>query len=169
MKIWLYIGFGLTALWLQLTLAPLLSVFGYKPNIALMILLLLGFRWRDEWLFLFGAVLGLMMDVFSHGVLGLYGISFFSAAFLSRYTGESIYENNLLISMGVISALSFGHGFVAVSLFESFYPEIPWWEWMFFKELPLAFIHGLYTPLLFLPLVWLEKRLKLTELLGIAL
>ena len=163
MKLWFYIGSGLVALWLQLTFASTLSIGGMKPNLSLMLLLLVGFRWMDHWLFIFGALLGLTVDVFSHGMLGFYGITFFFAAVVARFAGQAMYENNVWISMGIVAGLSLIHGIFVVTLFEIIDPEIPWWSWMFFKELPLALYHGVLTPLIFFPLVWLEKKYDLTE------
>ena len=72
----------MVALGLQVTIAPSLSLWGQKPNLALIILLLLGFRWMDPWLFILGAAMGLAVDVFSHGILGVYGISFLMWVFI---------------------------------------------------------------------------------------
>ena len=163
MKPWLYLGMVLGSLWLQLTLAPHLALFGLKPNLMLLILLVVGIRWIDPWLFIPAITMGLAMDVFSHGVLGIYGISFLLISFLARYVGFLIYENSLWFTMVAVTGLSLAEGFISLSIFEILDGRFEWWNWLFRIVIPLAFYQGLLSSLLFYLLLKLEKVLKLSE------
>ena len=54
MKFLIYAGIGIATLWLQLTLAPLVALFGMKANLLLLTVLVIGLRWSDPWYFLYG-------------------------------------------------------------------------------------------------------------------
>ena len=77
MKVWVFLAIGVATLWLQLTVAPYLALFGLKPNLMLLAVLLLALRRQEPWMFVYAAVAGLALDVFSHGIIGVYGPSFF--------------------------------------------------------------------------------------------
>jgi len=167
MKLLAYVGIGVVALWLQVTLAPYVSVGGIKPNLPLVTVLVLGLRWMDPWLFVYGAITGLAVDVFSHGVLGVYASSFFAVSFLARVAGNALYENNPLFTALLTAGLTLVEGGIAVSLFKLHDPGVSWWAWMLADVLPQAVYHAV----LAVPVWWvigrLERRLKLQGRSGI--
>lgn len=163
MKVLVYAAIGIATLWLQLTVAPLVAIFGYKPNLLLLSVIVIGLRWLEPWLFLYAVVAGLALDVFSHGVLGIYAISFYAMSFLARFVGLSVYENSLLVGVVAVGGISLVEGFVSVTLFEMLDGGVPWWGWMGAQVLPGAFINALWSPLVFYALGRLERRLRLSE------
>ena len=163
MRVFLFVGLGIGMLWLQLTLAPLLALFGYKPNLLLLSVAVIGLRWAEPWLFLYGVGAGLLLDVFSHGVLGLYGISFFALSFLSRLIGVSVYEHSLLLGVAAVFGLSLAEGMVSVTLLEWLDESVPWWHWMLANVLPTALVNALWSPLLFYGLGRLERWARPAE------
>ena len=163
MKPWIYLGIGLGALWLQLTVFPYLSVFGIKPNLLLLTVLVLGLRWMAPWLFVYGSLAGIALDVFSHGMLGVYGISFFLISILSIYVGSSIYENTVWFTMAAVAGLTLAEGVISISIFEILDGATPWWQWLFRKVLPASIYHAVLAPFLVWGLARLERRLKLAD------
>lgn len=162
MKGWIFLGLGLASLWLQLSVAPLASVFGVKPNLVLMTVILAGLRWQHPWLFVYGALTGLGMDVFSHGVLGVYGITYLLISLLTLYTARSVYENNLWFTMLAVGGLTLAEGLMAITIFEVLDVRSPWWDWLFWRVVPLAFYHGLLaSPALF---CWVRAERQLRKL-----
>ncbi len=154
MKPLAYVGIGLVALWLQVALGPYAELGGIKPNLPLVTVVLLGLRWMDPWLFVYAAAMGLAVDVFSHGVLGIYGISFFAVSFLARLAGTSLYENNVLFTALFVAGLSLAEGMIAVSLFKALDSGISWWSWVLGDVLPQAVYHAV----LAVPVSWLLGR-----------
>ena len=146
MKGWIFLGLGIASLWLQLTVAPLASLFGVKPNLVLLTVVLAGLRWQDPWLFVYGALTGLGMDVFSHGNLGVYGTTFLLVSLLTLYTARSVYENNLWFTMLAVAGLTLAEGVMAITIFEILDPRTQWWDWLFKGAVPLAVYHGLLAP-----------------------
>ncbi len=163
MKFLTFIGLGIVMLWLQLTVAPLMALFGYKPNLLLLSVVVIGLRRLEPWLFLYAAFAGLSMDVFSHGLLGVYALSFFAVSFLSRLIGVSVYENSLLLGMGAVFAISLVEGLVSVTLFAWLDETVPWWHWMLADVVPTAMVNALWSPLVFYGLSRLERWARLSQ------
>jgi rod shape-determining protein MreD len=160
MKALAYAAIAIATLWLQLTVAPLLSVFGYKPNLLLLSLVVMGLRWQEPWLFLYAVFAGLAMDSFSHGLLGIYALSFYAASFLARLIGVSIYENSLLLGMGCVLGVSVAEGLVSITLFDLLEGGVPWWNWLFTGVLPGALVNALWSPLVFYAFGRLERWVR---------
>ena len=166
MKRWLYLGIGIGALWIQLTVFSWLSVFGLKPNLLLLTVLVLGLRWMEPWLFVYAALAGLALDVFSHGVLGIYGLSMFLTAFAALYVGNAMYENSLWFIVSAVAGLSLFEGVVSVSIFEMLDPNVPWWNWLLTRSLPVSVYHGFLAPFLLWGMIRLERLLKIGDMMG---
>ncbi len=165
MKPWIYLAMGVGSLWLQLTVVPFAAVSGVKPNLMLLVVLLIALRWQEPWLFVFAAAGGLALDVFSHGVVGVYGISYFLISLLALYAGRSVYENNLWFTMGAVAGLTLLEGAIALAIFEVLDQATPWWSWLLRRVVPQAVYHGLLAPFLLYGLVRLERALKLTDII----
>ncbi|MCH7908649.1 MAG: hypothetical protein IIB38_03425 [Candidatus Hydrogenedentes bacterium] len=118
-------------------------------------------------LFVYAVLAGLALDVFSHGILGVYGISLFASAFAAIYVGNSMYENSLLFVVTAVAGLSLFEGVVSISIFELLDSSTPWWNWFLTRSLPVSIYHGLLAPVLLWGMVRLERWLKLGDVVGI--
>lgn len=156
-------GIGIATLWLQLTVAPLMALFGYKPNLLLLSVVVMGLRGLEPWLFLYGVGAGLALDAFSHGVLGIYALSFFAISFLARLIGVSVYENSLLLGVAAVFGVSLAEGFISVTLFQWLDEGVPWWRWMLTGVLPGALVNALWSPLVFYAFGRLERWVRPSE------
>jgi rod shape-determining protein MreD len=163
MKPWVFLAIGVGSLWLQLTVVPYAAISGLKPNLMLLAVLLLALRWQEPWLFVYAAIVGLALDVFSHGIVGVYAVSYFLVSLLALYAGRSVYENNLWFTMGAVAGLSLAEGVISSTIFELLDQSTPWWRWFFREVVPVSLYHGLLAPFLLYGLVRLERLLKLTE------
>ena len=163
MKFLLFAGIGIVTLWLQLTVAPLVSLFGYKPNLLLLTVAVIGLRWLEPWLFLYGVFAGISLDVFSHDVLGVYALSFFAISFLSRVIGVSMYENSLLVGVASVFGISLVEGIISITLFQFLDDSVPWWRWLATQVLPGAIVNALWSPLAFYALSRLERWVRVSE------
>lgn len=156
MRMLAYFGIGVSALWMQLALAPMLAIAGFKPNLLLVVVLVIGLRWFEPWLFIYAALTGLAHDSFSHGILGVYALSFFLVFFAARYAGLSIFDNSLLFTVLGVLGLSLMEGLISVTVFEYLDPSLPWWEWVLGKVIPGALFNSLLTP----PIWYLLTRIE---------
>lgn len=152
----IYVGLGWVMLWLQVTLAGSITVLGIVPNFLLITVLLCGVRWLDQWQFVYAALAGLAMDVFSHGILGVYGLSFFLVSFAARMMGLSMYENNLLSTMMLVMGLGTLEGTISVTILQFLDSSVPWWRWILTKVIPASLYLAVLTP----PFLWALERIE---------
>ncbi|MDH4247647.1 MAG: rod shape-determining protein MreD [Deltaproteobacteria bacterium] len=157
-----YVMLGLCGLWLQVTLAGSLAVGGIRPNLMLLLLLVVGLRWQDPWVFLFGALVGLAMDSFSHGILGLYAISYLLSSVFARATGQAINEQNVALNFLLVLMLSLTEGMISLGIFDYLNDSVPWWSWFFTRVIPGALYTALLSPVAFPLVIFLERSLKLS-------
>lgn len=149
-------GVGLGALWLQLSLSPLIAIAGFKPNLILVFMLVISLRWAGPWLFIYAALSGLAQDAFSHGLLGVYAFSFFLVFFPARQAGITVFEKNQIYAVVGVFILTLAEGLISVSVFEYLDPSVPWWNWMLGKVAPGAVFNSVLTP----PVWYLLSRLE---------
>ena len=161
MKGFLYTSLGLLAVWLQITVIPDFALWGIRPNLVLVTVLALTLRWRDTFVFVYAAVLGMALDSFTHGLLGMYGIAFFTAAIAARFAGGAMYEDNVFSTTIVVFALSIAQGIVFVSVFKVFDRQVPWWGWTLTRVLPEALYDALIAPVVFMGIARLERWTRL--------
>jgi rod shape-determining protein MreD len=160
MKALMYVGLALLTLGLQITVVPNLAVWGVRPNLVLVTLLAVALRWRDTFVFVYAALLGVALDSFSHGVLGVYGISFFGVALAARVAGGAMYEDNILSGTMAVFGLSLLEGIVFTSVFRVLDREVPWWNWVLARVLPGSLYNALLAPFVFMGLMRLERWLR---------
>jgi rod shape-determining protein MreD len=153
---------GTIAFWLQVTVMPGLSLFGVHPNLPLITVALFGMRWLHPGLYLYAALSGLALDSFSHGVLGVYGISFLVTAALANVAGVLIYEQNPLFTALAVAALTLAEGLASLLLLSMLGSEVAWASWLFGRVLPASLYHGVLTPVIFRVLRRMESALRLT-------
>ncbi len=153
-----YLAMGLSMLWLQVTLAGSMAIWGVAPNLLLLTVLLCGLRWQDRWQFAYAALAGLACDVFSHGMLGVYGLSFFLVSYAARLAGIAMYESNPLSLMVLVGGLSVMEGVLSTTIFNLLDGGAPWWHWLFTAVLPVALYHAVLTPLFLLAFERIERR-----------
>lgn len=147
---------GLVVFWIQVTLAPHLAVFGVQPDLLLITVILFGVRWVHPGLYLYAALTGLALDSFSHGILGVYGISYLITAGLANGAGLLIYEQNTLFLSGTVLGLTLAEGLVALTILQLLGSETAWVSWYFGRVLPQSVYHALLTP----PALWALRRLE---------
>lgn len=157
---------GLAAFWLQVTVVPHLSVFDVRPDLLLLTVILLGIRWVHPGLYLYAAVVGLAQDSFSHGLLGVYGISYLATAGLANLVGLSIYEQHALFVVGAVFALTVAHGLAALTVLQTIGSQTAWLSWFFGAAMLQALYHALLTPLLLASLRRAQRHLRGVPLLG---
>jgi rod shape-determining protein MreD len=160
MRLLIHVGIWLAGVWLQASVAPAAALWGYRPNLLLLTLLVLVLRWPSPWLFVYGALAGLAMDSFTHGVLGIYGLSFFATAIAARIAAGFVYDNSTGSALLVVLAMAWFEGTVAITIFEVMDPATPWWRWWFTRVIPPAFYTALCCPPLLWAHGWLERRLR---------
>ncbi|MDH4121888.1 MAG: rod shape-determining protein MreD [Deltaproteobacteria bacterium] len=146
---------GLLLIWVQTSAIQTFSVWGVKPNLLLMGVILSAMRWISPGMLVFACLAGLSQDAYSHGMLGVYGLSFLGTAGLAYVGGRSFFENNWLFIALLVSLLTLAEGLMALAILRVVEGQIPVMGWFFHLTLPVALYNGVLT----FPALWLLTRL----------
>ena len=144
----LALGLMLIGVWLIIVFNYYFQLGGLKINWLLMFMLVLTFRHSKLLLPFVGILAGLIWDALSHGIMGIYGISFFITLLLVSQLNKLFYINTLFtVSMGVFS-MSIFEGWLSLSILDMLEPGINQSSLMLTSILPLAVLQGFMTPII---------------------
>ena len=150
-------GFMLIGVWLNIVFNNYFQLGGLKIDWMLIFMLVLTCR-HSTLLMPFGGVLaGLICDALSHGIMGLYGISFFVTLLLARQVIKSFYANTSFSVGMVVLGMSLFEGWISLSILGQFEESLNQFSLIITSTLPLAVLQGLVTPIIFQSVIWGEK------------
>ena len=153
----LALGFMLIGVWLNIVFNNYFQLGGLKINWMLIFMLVLTFRHPSLLLAFVGVLAGLICDALSHGIMGLYGISFFVTLLLARQVIKSFYANTFF-SVGIaVLGMSFFEGWISLSILGQFEESLNQFSLIMTSTLPLAVLQGLVTPIILQSVIWGEK------------
>ena len=131
---------------------------GLKINWLLMFMLILTFRHSKLLIEFVGMLAGLMMDALSHGIIGLYGTSFFLTLLLISQVNKLFYANTFFAVSLAVFSMSIFEGWISLSILAMFEVGLEQSNHLLTSTLPLAFLQGLMTPIILQFVIWGEKK-----------
>ena len=153
----LIVGLMLIGALLNIVLNSYVQLGSLKINWILIIMLILTFRHSIHLIPFLGILAGLICDALSHGIMGLYAISFFVTLLLAHLMNKLFYANTFFtVSLAVLS-MSVFEGWISISILEMLGTEINQSSLLLSTVLPLSDLHGLVAPVILLAIVWCEK------------
>ena len=153
----LVMGLMLIGAWLNIVLNSYVQLGSLKINWILIIMLVLTFRHSTHLIPFLGILAGLTCDALSHGIMGLYAISFFITLLIARLLNKLFYSNTLLtVSLAVLS-MSVVEGWISISILGMLGTEINQTSLVLSTVLPLSVLHGLGAPVILIGVIWCEK------------
>ncbi len=153
----LVVGLMLIGALLNIVLNSYLQLGSLKINWILIIMLVLTFRHSTHLIPFLGILAGLIGDALSHGIMGLYAISFFVTLLLARLLNKLFYANTFFtVSLAVLS-MSVFEGWISISILGMLGTEINQSSLVLSTVLPLSVLHGLGAPVILLGVIWCEK------------
>ena len=151
------LSFIIIGLWLNIVFNHYVQIVGLKINWILIFLLIQTFRQLNLGIAFFGIVAGLILDALSHGIMGLYGTSFFLTLLITTQIKKVFFANTFTsISLAVFS-MSIIEGLISSSILSIFEPELEISELMLSATLPLSLLQGLITPVILQFVIWGEN------------
>ena len=141
----------------QILMTPYLHLFGYKLNWVLMILVILAFQQNNQFISFLAILAGICCDVLSHGMIGVYGISFLFVILLTQWLSTWFYSQTLLLMTIVFFFLTLLEGVFSLTLLEWSDDEFRWSSNLIKITLPQAIIHGFIGPILMKGLLLIEQ------------
>ena len=118
------LSFIIIGLWLNIVFNHYVQIVGLKINWILIFLLIQTFRQLNLGIAFFGILAGLILDALSHGIMGLYGTSFFLTLLITTQIKKVFFANTFTsISLAVFS-MSIIEGLISSSILSIFEPEL---------------------------------------------
>ena len=152
----LSLGFLLSGVWLNIVFNHYFQIGGLKINWLLMFMLVLTIRHSDVSLPFVGVFAGLFSDALSHGIMGIYGISFFVTLLLSRQLKNISYANTFFAVSLAVLAMSILEGWISLTIMGLLEPDFDQLSLVLSSTLPLAVLQGLLTPAIMQCVIWGE-------------
>ena len=151
------LSFIIIGLWLNIVFNHYVQIVGLKINWILIFLLIQTFRQLNLGIAFFGIVAGLILDALSHGIMGLYGTSFFLTLLITTQIKKVFFANTFTsISLAVFS-MSIIEGLISCSILSIFEPELEISNLMLSATLPLSLLQGVITPVILQFVIWGEN------------
>lgn len=143
--------------WLIIVFNNYFQLAGLKINWLLLFMLVLTFRHSTLLLAFIGILAGSICDALSHGIIGLYGTSFFITLILVSQANSLFYvKSTLAVSLGVFIMTLF-EGWLSLSILDMLEPGINQASLMLTSILPVAVMHGVITPITLQMITWAEN------------
>ena len=154
------LSFIIIGLWLNIVFNHYVQIVGLKINWILIFLLIQTFRQLNLGIAFFGILAGLILDALSHGIMGLYGTSFFLTLLITTQIKKVFFANTFTsISLAVFS-MSIIEGLISSSILNIFEPELKISNLMLSATLPLSLLQGVITPVILQFVIWGENLLQ---------
>lgn len=151
------LSFIIIGLWLNIVFNHYVQIVGLKINWILIFLLIQTFRQLNLGIAFFGILAGLILDALSHGIMGLYGTSFFLTLLITSQIKKVFFANTFTsISLAVFS-MSIIEGLISSSILSIFEPELEISDLMLSSTLTLSLLQGLITPVILQFVIWGEN------------
>jgi len=151
------LSFMIIGLWLNIVFNHYVQIVGLKINWILIFLLIQTFRQSNLGIAFLGILAGLVLDALSHGIMGLYGTSFFLTLLITNQVKRVFFANTYTaISLAVFS-MSIIEGCISLIILSLFEPELELFRLILSTTLPLSLLHGLVTPIILQFVIWVEK------------
>ncbi|MDP7046450.1 MAG: rod shape-determining protein MreD [SAR324 cluster bacterium] len=153
----LSLGLMLIGVWLNIVFNNYIQIGGLKINWILIFMVILAFRHSKLVIRFVGILAGLVMDALSHGIMGLYGTSFFLTLLLISHLNKLFYANTFFgVSLAVL-IMSIFEGWISLSILGMFEPGFEVSSHLLALTLPLALLQGLMTPIILQFVIWSEN------------
>lgn len=143
-------------MWLQLAFAPWIALGQIKPSFPLLFVILIAWH-GGPGVVLPAGLLGLAQDVFSHGLLGVYGLSYALSSLFAWRGALLLGSRNVWTLIVVVFVISLVESGLSALILNGLETRIPFWRTFGGAYLPSAIYNALLTPLC----MWIWNRLEL--------
>ena len=147
----------LIGVWLSIVFNNYVQFGGLKVNWLLIFMLILTFRHSKLLIAFLGMLAGLIMDSLSHGIIGLYGTSFFLTLLLIIQVSKLFYANTFLAVSLAVFSMSIFEGGISLLIIDLLEPGLELSTTLLTSTLPVALLQGLMTPIILQFIIWGEE------------
>lgn len=160
MPLWILIPFLAFIAIIQITLLPQIPIFGYKPDLALALIvawaMLAPVGEAAGW----GFIIGIFLDLASGLPFGVHTLTLTVLGLLIGWGQTTFFRGNLLAPPLAIILATFVHNVSVLGLLALFNWQITWGDYLLRVTLPSALLNTLILPFVYFPLQRLVRWLR---------
>ncbi len=160
MTLWLLIPLLVLVAIIQITLLPLVPVFGYKPDLALTVVVAQGLVGMPGTAAPWGFIVGVFLDLGSGLPFGIHTLVL-TLIGLMMDLGQAIFFRGNVVAPPIAMILAtFAYNILILAILVLFNQPIDWGDYVLRVILPVAILNTLVLPLVYFPLQWLRRRTR---------
>lgn len=160
MTLWLLIPFLLLIAVVQVTLLPLVPVFGYKPDLALIVIVSQGLAGGTGSAAQWGFIVGLFLDLGSGLPFGIHALVLTIIGLLMDLGQAIFFRGNVVAPPIAMIAATFVNDILILAILALFNGSIDWGGYLLRVILPTSILNVIAMPLAYFPLQRLRRRVR---------
>jgi rod shape-determining protein MreD len=160
MTLWLLIPSLLLIAIVQVTLLPLVPVFGYKPDLALIVIVSQGLAGMPGSAAQWGFIVGLFLDLGSGLPFGLHALVLTVIGLLMDLGQAIFFRGNVVAPPIAMFTATLVNDILILAILTLFGWSIDWGDYLLRVILPTAILNIIVMPLAYFPLQWVRRRVR---------
>lgn len=143
MKPWVYLAILLLIIPVQASLLDVVSIAGIKPDLALVLIYIIGLVAGPGEAVVAGIAVGLAQDIGSAGVVGLNGFTRGLVGLGAGFLGRRVLDIASPMNAIFLAAFSLMEGLLVALFIQTFYGAVPFFSLLGMRLIPQALYTGL--------------------------
>jgi rod shape-determining protein MreD len=158
MSYWYIVPVLGTSAFLQSTLVPLLAIGGWKIDLPLLVVVSWGLLAVPGEAGLWGFIAGIFLDLFSGLPFGTQTLALTSIGLLMGLTQTTIFTTNVILPPAAIFIATVAYDVLILAIISTVGTPVQWNDYMIYRILPTAILNTFVLPLVYFPLLRLQRR-----------
>ncbi|MBI5032517.1 MAG: rod shape-determining protein MreD [Chloroflexi bacterium] len=143
----------------QVAWLPLIPIFGFKIDLALIVVVTWGLVGPIGEAALWGFIVGLLLDLASGLPFGIHTLTLTVVGLLVGLGQTTFFRGNLIAPPAMMVAATIVYNIFVLAILSLFNWNINWTDYLFRVILPTSLLNTLVGPLAYFPLQWLQQKL----------
>jgi rod shape-determining protein MreD len=160
MPLWILIPLLAFTAIIQITILPQIPIFGYKPDLALALVVAWALLAPVGEAAVWGFIVGIFLDLASGLPFGVHTIALTTIGWLIGWGQATFFRGNLLAPPIATITATLVHNVIILAILALFNWQINWGDYLLRVTLPSAILNTLALPLVYFPLQRLTRWMR---------
>ncbi|MBM3127637.1 MAG: rod shape-determining protein MreD [Chloroflexi bacterium] len=164
MSLWISIPLLALVAIIQIVLLPQVAIFGYKPDLALALVVAWAMLAPVGEAAVWGFIIGIFLDLASGLPFGMHALALTTLGWLIGWGQTTFFRGNLLAPPVALVLATLAHHVILLGILALINWQIDWAAYLLRVTLPTALLNALVMPALFFPLQrvarWLRPQME---------
>jgi rod shape-determining protein MreD len=158
MPAWILIPLLALAAILQVAWLPLIPIFGFKIDLALIVVVAWGLLGPIGQAAQWGFIVGLFVDLASGLPFGIHTLTLTLVGLLVGLWQTTFFRGNLIAPPAIMLGATIFSNVFMLAILSLFNWDVNWIDYLFRVILPTSILNTVVAPLAYFPLRWLQQR-----------